>query len=51
MASLGRAVESGSLRSLQSLLDRKKFALARDGETGVNLLQKAVAMGHMDVAR
>ena len=51
VASLARAVEIGSLRDLQTLLDRKKFALSRDGETGVNLLQKAVALGHMDVAR
>ncbi|TRY79291.1 hypothetical protein TCAL_09903 [Tigriopus californicus] len=48
---INKAVESGSLRDLQNHLDRKKFALARDRSTGINFLQKAIILGHVDIVR
>ena len=44
------ATEAGSLRDLQTHLDRKKFALARNKGTNTNILHKAVAMGHKAIA-
>ncbi|GBM02827.1 hypothetical protein AVEN_52010-1 [Araneus ventricosus] len=44
-----RAVTRGRLRDVQSLLDRKKLALARD-PLGATPLHKAVMYGHRDVA-
>ncbi|CAL1290936.1 unnamed protein product [Larinioides sclopetarius] len=44
-----RAVARGRLRDVQTLLDRKKLALARD-PLGATPLHKAVMYGHRDVA-
>ncbi|XP_035230763.1 LOW QUALITY PROTEIN: uncharacterized protein LOC118202692, partial [Stegodyphus dumicola] len=44
-----RAVARGRLRDVQTLLDRKKLALARD-PLGATPLHKAVMYGHNDVA-
>ncbi len=51
ISAINKAVEEGSLRELQTLLDRKKFALAKDRETGINFLHKAVILGHSDIVR
>ena len=45
------AVQSGSLKSLQEHLDRRKFCMARDKTTNVNILQKAVLLGHQSIVR
>ena len=45
------AVQSGSLKSLQEHLDRRKFCMARDKTTNVNILQKAILLGHQSIVR
>ena len=45
------AVETGSVVELQHHLDRRKFALSRDLGTAVNILHKAVALDHQELAR
>ena len=40
------AVKSGSLKALQDHLDRRKFCMARDKDTNVNILQKSILLGH-----
>ena len=42
---------SGSLKDLQGHLDRRKFCLARDKGTDVNILQKAIMLGHHTISR
>ena len=45
------ATVSGSLKDLQAHLDRRKFCLARDKGTDVNILQKAIMLGHHTISR
>ncbi|XP_022254486.1 uncharacterized protein LOC106469361 [Limulus polyphemus] len=44
-----RAVVRGRIRDVQSLLDRKKLAVARD-QLGATILHKAVMYGHFELA-
>ena len=45
------AVREGSLKALQEHLDRRKFCLTRDKTTNINILQKAIILGHTSIAR
>jgi len=45
------AVKSGSLKVLQEHLDRRKFCMARDLNTNINILQKAIILGHQQIFR
>ena len=45
------AVREGSLKALQEHLDRRKFCLTRDKTTNINILQKAIVLGHTSIAR
>ena len=45
------AVTSGSLKALQEHLDRRKFCMARDKNTNVNILQKSILLGHQSIVR
>ena len=45
------AVKEGSLKTLQEHLDRRKFCLTRDKRTNINILQKAILLGHPSIAR
>ena len=45
------AVREGSLKALQEHLDRRKFCLTRDKTTNINILQKAILLGHTSIAR
>ena len=45
------AVKSGSLKALQDHLDRRKFCMARDKDTNVNILQKSILLGHQSIMR
>ena len=45
------AVENGSLEELKANLTRKKYALAKDRQTGAGILHKAVVYGHLNVLR
>lgn len=49
--SIHQAAEDGSLKDLQRHLDRKKFALAKVKDSGVNILHKAVVFGHKEIVR
>ena len=51
ISKIHRAVALGSLPDLQQVLDRKKFALAKDKKTGVGILHKAVAFGHANLVK
>ena len=51
IASIHEAVENGALDELKILLDRKKYALAKDRQTGASILHKAAVYGHLDVLR
>lgn len=48
---LSSAVVTGSLKSLQEHLDRRKFCMARDKGTNINILQKAILFGHQTIQR
>ena len=45
------AVKNGSLKALQEHLDRRKFCMARDINTNVNILQKSILYGHQSIFR
>ena len=45
------AVENGSLEELKTNLTRKKYALAKDRQTGASILHKAVVYGHLEILR
>ena len=45
------AVLNGSLKSLQEHLDRRKFCMARDKGTNINIMQKAILLGHQSILR
>ena len=47
------AAREGNLRDLQSALDRRKFAIARDGSSphGATPLHVAIIFGHTGVIR
>ncbi len=49
--SIHAAVEEGSLKSLQSLLNRKKYALAKEKSTGASILHKAIIYGHTEIVK
>ena len=51
IANIHRAVSVGSLKDLHKYLDRKKYALAKDRKSGVNILHKAVVYGHHDIIK
>ena len=45
------AVETGNLEEVKANLTRKKYALAKDRQTGASILHKAVVYGHIDILR
>ena len=45
------AVETGNLEEVKANLTRKKYALAKDRQTGASILHKAVVYGHLDILR
>lgn len=47
--SIHNAVEEGSLRTLQEIMNRKKYALAKEKDTGATILHKAIIYGHSDI--
>ena len=49
--SIHQAVEEGSLKNLQSLLNRKKYALAKEKSTGASILHKAIIYGHTEIVK
>jgi hypothetical protein len=51
IAAIHEAVENGSLEELKTNLTRKKYALAKDRQTGASILHKAVVYGHLDIVR
>ena len=46
-----KAVEEGSLDKLENLLNRKKYALAKEKSTGASILHKAIIYGHTDIVK
>ena len=51
ITAIHEAVENGSLDELKANLTRKKYALAKDRQTGASILHKAVVYGHLDIVR
>ena len=49
--SIHEAVEAGNLEEVKANLTRKKYALAKDRQTGASILHKAVVYGHVDILR
>ena len=49
--SIHEAVETGNLEEVKANLTRKKYALAKDRQTGASILHKAVVYGHIDILR
>ena len=47
--SIHNAVDEGSVKNLQSLLNRKKYALAQEKSTGASILHKAIVHGHTEI--
>ena len=45
------AVEEGSIEKLEQLLNRKKYALAKEKSTGASILHKAIIYGHTDIIK
>ena len=47
--SIHNAVDEGSVKNMQSLLNRKKYALAQEKSTGASILHKAIIHGHTEI--
>lgn len=45
------AVEEGSLKTLKSLINRKKYAQAKEKVTGASILHKAIIYGHTEIVK
>ena len=50
LASLQTAIETGSLRQVQNLINRKGLVIARDNQ-GLTILHKAVLHGQKDIVQ
>ena len=49
--SIHKAVQEGNLKSLETLLNRKKYAVAKEKATGASVLHKAIIYGHTDIIK